>query len=152
MTRGEPCGKRCLSCSPFDCENSIVFSRVVEDADPYRVSLKFMVLGSPIDCGNLVVFSEAPWCSVFVREFFVFCGRSKNLFGFLGRRGADPYRVSFKFIVLGSPFLHKLRLFQKKDFHQKIVAVRIFSRLRFLSVFFHFFIHKGLQPLLHRGV
>ena len=55
MTRGEPCGKRCLSCSPIDCENSIVFSRVVEDADPYRVSLKFMILGLPIDYENSIV-------------------------------------------------------------------------------------------------
>ena len=38
------------SCSPIVCGNSIVFSRVVEDADPYRVSLKFMVLGSSFDC------------------------------------------------------------------------------------------------------
>ena len=91
MTRGESCGKRCLSCSPIDCENSIVFSRVVEDADPYRVSLKFMVLGSPIDCGNLVVFSGAPWCSRFRSQIFLFLWERRPLQRlnpvFTGRRG-----------------------------------------------------------------
>ena len=70
-SRRKAYGKRCFSCSPIDCENSIVFPRVVEDADPYRVSLKFMVLGSPIDCGNL--------------------------FGFLDRRGRRSLRVLHEF-------------------------------------------------------
>ena len=35
-------GKRRLSCSPIDHKNLSVFSRVVEDADPYRVLLNLL--------------------------------------------------------------------------------------------------------------